>query len=105
MNKVFQSFDELLDFDFSELEHRSNYLNLIPSDGILPKINEEFHPTKWQVRSHPKELEPQIVFEITPKWLIVTFHGLNNTVQNAFKLRFKSFENDAKSIIKKIFEP
>lgn len=100
MEKTFKTFHELLNFDFTELEpQKSNYLRLIPSDGILPTINKEFHPKRWRGITQ-NETIPQIIFEITPNWLSITVHETKEAKREHFEL----LKKDAKSLIREIFE-
>ena len=101
MEKIFNSFYELLNFDFTELEpQRSNYLRLIPSDGNLPKVKKEFHYKKWRVVSRRKNYPSRITFETTPRWLTITIHEVSGSKRNDFNL----LKKDPKILIQEIFE-
>ena len=101
MEKTFKTLPELLDFDFTTLEpQKSNYLRLIPSDGILPSINKEFHPKKWHGIARDESV-PQITFEITPLWLSVTIREPKEAKKEHFEIR----KRDVKSLIREMFEP
>lgn len=100
MEKTFQSFEELLEFDFSKLEpSKSNYLRLIPTDGILPTVKKEFHPKRWHGITRDKSNQ-EILFEITPLWLTVTICEQREAKREHFEIR----KRDVKSLIREIFE-
>lgn len=102
MKRTFQSFEELLDFDFSLLEpQKSNYLILIPPDGALPIVNKKFHPKRWMAVTHQEESIPKITFEITPLWVTITI----NESKESRKEDFETLRKNAKSIITEVFEP
>ena len=97
MEKTFKTFHELLEFDFCNLEpQKSNYLKIIPDDGILPAVNTK----KWRIINHPNRLKPQIVFEITPLWITITIHETKVSKREDFRLR----EKIPKDLIQEIFE-
>ena len=98
MEKIFNSFKELLSFDFTKLEpQKSNYLRLIPSDGNLPKVKKEFQPKKWRVIT--REPKTEIIFEITPRWLTITIHGLKDSTRENFEIN-----KNPKELIERMFE-
>lgn len=102
MEKTFKSFKELLDFNFSELEpQKSNYLRLIPSDEILPKVREEFEPKKWKIVERHRDSDPGIVFEITPRWMTITIHRKTGFTR---RKDFPIFGKNPKDVILDIFE-
>lgn len=102
MNKIFKSLEELLNFDFSGLRpQKSNYLKLIPDDGVLPKVNKKFHPERWFGVTYQKEVETEIIFEITPMWVTITIKKGKESRKENFRI---TPGKDAKSIIKEIFE-
>ena len=102
MQKTFQSLEDLLEFDFSNLEpQKSNYLRLIPNDGVLPTVNKKFHPKRWIATTHQEESASQITFEITPLWVTITIHES----KESRKEDFEALGKDAKSIITEVFEP
>jgi len=86
MEQVFQSFQELLNFDFSELQpQKTNYLKLIPADGILPKIRKSFEKDMRFEEKNDKT-QPQITLEICPRWVAVIIYEHAYAKKNEFPL-------------------
>jgi len=103
MQKTFSSYNELLDFDFSELEPQtSNYLRIIPINGIFPKVKKEFELKKWKIVERHNASSPEILFEITPRWITITIHRMGGLVR---RRDFPCLRKDPRAIIQAVFEP
>ena len=107
MERVFNSFNELLDFNFSELEpSKTNYLRLIPADGELPIVRKEFERDMRLSEENDKSL-PQITLEICPTWLTVIIYEHAYAKRKEFELPYRNGYYDSeylKDLIQKIFE-
>jgi hypothetical protein len=105
MEKYFKSYKDLLNFDFSKLEpEKSNYLTLIPVNGILPrlKLGSSLKNWKWVNVEYDQARTPEIFFEITPKWLTTTI--IKPTGECRRRVDFELNQKDPKSIIQELFE-
>ena len=102
MKKVFSSFSELLDFDFSQLEPCcSNYLILEPNDGILPTVKKGYYFGKWRVISRSdSDSHPTMTIEITPRWVTITIYD----GKSKRKEDFECVRQTPKALIQEIFE-
>jgi len=107
MEKIFNSFQELLDFNFNELQPgKSNYLKLIPADATLPKVKKEFEKEMRFAEKNDKA-KPQITLEISPTWLTVIIYKDSYAKKNEFELPYKRGYYDSeylKDLLQKIFE-
>ena len=93
------TYQELLNFNFEELEPRTNYLRLI---GILPKIRKELHPERWRIVEKHNLPHQGIILEITPRWLTVTIHLTARS--SVRQTEFNILKKDPKEVILGIFE-
>lgn len=107
MEKVFQTFKDLVNFDFNELEpSKSNYLKLIPADEKLPTVRKEFE-RRMRFSEKNDKTHPQITLEICPTWLIVIVYEHAYAKRKEFELPYKNGYYDSeylRNLIQKIFE-
>ena len=72
MEKLFRNFNELLEFDFTELEpQKSNYLGVPLSNGLPKRKIKE----GWRTKGKSHDLVPKVIFEISPRWVTITIRG------------------------------
>ena len=103
MERTFKTLKEILDFDFSSLEPKSNYISFTPSNGKLPRVRNEFQFKKWRVITRLREATPKIIIEITPKWLTITIHEGND--KETRRGNFERKRKNPKSISPEIISP
>jgi len=102
MDKVLHSLEELLEVKSSDFKPNvSNWLVLKPEDGILPSVRSEYHFNKWRVVSHSQSDQPEILIEVTPRWVTMTIHqgGKKESRREDFECKFHDFP----TLISKIF--
>ena len=102
MDKVLNSLEELLGVKPSDLKPNvSNWILLRPENGILPLVSSEYLFNKWRVLSHSQSAQPEILIEVTPRWVTITIHqgGKKESRREDFECRY----NDFPTLIRKIF--
>ena len=103
VKKFFNSFGELLDFDFQLEPSCSNYLILKPEDGVLPAVNKESSFKDWRVISRSdRDSHPKITMELTPEWLTIIIYDGKSKKKQDINVRIAG--KSPKTLIQEIFE-
>ena len=102
MKKIFENMKELMNFNLSELPPgRSNYISILAKNG-LPHIRESQKFGKWRIVSKPEDvLEPQILMELTPRWLTISIYKEG---EKSKRIDIECFRKNSKVIIQEVFE-
>jgi hypothetical protein len=97
--ETFKSIKELLNYDFSQLEpQKSNWFIIRPKNGTFPQLKSN-QLCKWRLISKGNPTDtPQILFEITPKWLTITITKPSGMIREDFELK-----QDPKTLIQELF--
>ena len=86
MEKIVKTTDDLLSFDFSQLKpQKTNYVRFIPDNENLPKVREDFE-REMRVSEKNHKKEPEITFEISPRWFTTIIYDGARVRRNEFQI-------------------
>lgn len=77
---------------------RTNYFDLVPEDGILPKVKDEI--TKWRLLGKSSDSRPMISFLIDRRWVTVKW----SNGKDVWKQDFQCKANHPVDVLRSIFE-